>query len=149
MIEDDFLLLEDSSGLIELETGLGSILLERQASDVDGVEAPTGIAAVIDMRPRQRAERAAEEKRRRVEAERRQAVEDAFEQVFGEPKPRVVTEEQRRAVDRAVLQALREGNLRTRLADAAIAVDRYMEHLQRVERMRKDEESIIMLMMAA
>lgn len=149
MIDDDFLLLEDGSGLIELETGLGSLLLEKQASDVDGVEAPTGIAAVIDMRPRQRAEKAAEEKRLRAEAERRQAVEDAFEKVFGDPKPKAITEEQRRAVDRAVLQALREGNLRTRLADAAIAVDQYMNHLKRVERMRKDEESIIMLMMAA
>lgn len=149
MIEDDFLLLEDGSGLLELETGLGSLLLEKQASDVDGVEAPTGIAAVIDMRPRQRAEKAAEEKRRKVEAERRQAVEDAFEKVFGEPKPPVVTETQRREIGKAVLQALREGNLRTRLSDAEMAVDQYLRHLDKMERMRKDEESIIMLMMAA
>lgn len=112
---------------------------------------PTGIGAVVDTRARDRAQKKFEESQRLKEWERRQAVERAFEDVFGDPKPESVTPEERERVNAEVLRTLRLKNLAEEIAatQAARLVDEYMAAYTLSVQRRRDEEAIVILMMAA
>lgn len=105
-----------------------------------------GIGGVVDTRKRDKQDREAQAARDDWERARREAVERAFEDVFGENvQPEAITEPKKREVIEAARFELRTDGIEAKLS-ALSAILREM--IMKAERDRDDDEAVIMLLLA-
>lgn len=139
---------QDAAGSYGL-TGLAPTLVPDLLAEEEGFN-PTGIGAVVGMRERDRDAEEARQRWLKNEADRRRAVEAAFEKVFetGDPppSPAEVSKNKRRQVAREARRMLDTSGIMTRLIDLQIMVDQYLAYIEARKKRQRNDEALVLLL---